>query len=211
MSLSKKNQLQQKKRKKIWEIEKSHPYKTIFFLGSMAFTLVIVFLLFSFWFFDHHFETHPDMILPKGLTLSMLILMAIAFIASKGNPMIEKENYRGLSFTFRIILFLASLYLLISFSAWQIFLGEFASIKVYPGKTFLFLIATMHFMQFLVGMGMTLYSYYKLGKNSIDPVKILVFFTNKYELTSMEISFIGWYWIASTGLAIFLFMLYMLN
>jgi cytochrome c oxidase subunit III len=211
MSLSKKNQLQEKKGKKIWEIEKSHPYKTLFFLGSMAFTLIILFLLFSFWFFDHHFETHPKLLFPKGLTLSILILMAIAFAASKGNPLIEKENYRGLSSIFRIILFLASLYLVISLGAWRIFLGGLDTVKVYPGKAFLFLIATMHFLQFIVGMGMALFGYFKLSKNSQDPVKILVYFTNKYELTSLEISFLGWYWITGTGLMIFLFMFYMLN
>ena len=69
----------------------------------------------------------------------------------------------------------------------------------------------MHFFLLLVTVGLTLVSYYKLGSNATDPVKKLVFFTNKFELTFLEVSFLGWYWVSSSGLAIFLFLLFMLN
>ncbi len=211
MSLSKKKQLGEQQRKKVWGIEKTHPYKTLFFLGSMAISLAILFLLFSFWFFDRNFQALESMILPKGLIISVLILMGIAFVSSQGSNHIEKENLRALSFSFRLILFLACLYLVVSLDAWRNLVGNFEDLQASPGKTFLLLIAGIHFFQFLMGIAMTLYSYYKLGVNSQDPIKKLVFVTNKFELTILEISFYGWYWIASTGLIIFLVLLYLLN
>ncbi len=211
MSLSKKNKLQEKIGKKVWTMEKSHPYKTLFFLGYLSTMLVILFSLFSFWFFDRQFQEMPDMILPKGLTISVFILMAIAFVCSKAQTLMEKESTRGLSFSFQLIMFLTSIYIVVSLSAWRELLGEFQSFSNSPGKTFLLLIASMHFFLLLVTVGLTLVSYYKLGSNAMDPVKKLVFFTNKFELTFLEVSFLGWYWVSASGLAIFLFLLFMLN
>ncbi len=211
MSLSKKNQLREQKRKKVWGVEQTHPYKTIFFLGSMALTLAVLFLLFSLWFFDRTIESFESMILPKGLTISILVLLVVSFTASKGSQFLESEKLRSLSFIFRSILLLATIYLVVSLGAWSNLIGDFSALQSSPGMTFLVLIASLHFVQFLIAMGLTLYGYYKLGKNSTDPVKTLVFITNKFELTILEISFFGWYWVTGTGLVIFLAMLYLLN
>jgi cytochrome c oxidase subunit III len=186
--------------------ERAAPYKAFLFYALLGSGLLFLSLSLMFIIWNSQ-QTSPTSIqFPKSFVISTLALLFSSYTLS------ISRNYQLQDQASRMLLSLtASLFLAAVFMAFQIHAilsiieqGFYVNMEI--SLVFLYIITGFHFLHIILGSIFLFYLNLKSFDIWRDPVKSLIYFSNKFEGLRFELCCTYWYF--STGLWLFLFLVF---
>ena len=186
--------------------ERSAPYKAFLFYALLGSGLLFLSLSIMFIIWNSQLLTSSNLQFPKSFVISTLALLFSSYTLSisRNYHLQDQAQSMLLSLTASILLALA----FIGFQVHAILsiLDQGLYVNIDVSLLFLYIITGFHFLHIIVG---TIYLFY-LNLKSFDiwkdPVKSLIYFSNKFEGLRFELFCSYWYF--STGLWLFLFLVF---
>ncbi len=186
--------------------ERSAPHKAFLFYALLGSGLLFLSLSIMFIIWNSQLITSSNVQFPKSFVISTLALLFSSYTLSisRNYHLQDQAQSMLLSMTASILLALA----FIGFQVHAIFsiLEQGLYVNINVSLLFLYMITGFHFLHIIVG---TIYLFYiNLKSFDIwkDPVKSLIYFSNKFEGLRFELFCSYWYF--STGLWLFLFLVF---
>ena len=186
--------------------ERSAPHKAFLFYALLGSGLLFLSLSIMFIIWNSQLITSSNVQFPKSFVISTLALLFSSYTLSisRNYHLQDQAQSMLLSMTASILLALA----FIGFQVHAIFsiLEQGLYVNINVSLLFLYMITGFHFLHIIVG---TIYLFY-INLKSLDiwkdPVKSLIYFSNKFEGLRFELFCSYWYF--STGLWLFLFLVF---
>ncbi len=186
--------------------ERSAPHKAFLFYALLGSGLLFLSLSIMFIIWNSQLITSSNVQFPKSFVISTLALLFSSYTLSisRNYHLQDQAQSMLLSMTASILLALA----FIGFQVHAIFsiLEQGLYVNINVSLLFFYMITGFHFLHIIVG---TIYLFY-INLKSLDiwkdPVKSLIYFSNKFEGLRFELFCSYWYF--STGLWLFLFLVF---
>lgn len=186
--------------------ERSAPHKAFLFYALLGSGLLFLSLSIMFIIWNSQLITFSNVQFPKSFVISTLALLFSSYTLSisRNYHLQDQAQSMLLSMTASILLALA----FIGFQVHAIFsiLEQGLYVNINVSLLFFYMITGFHFLHIIVG---TIYLFY-INLKSLDiwkdPVKSLIYFSNKFEGLRFELFCSYWYF--STGLWLFLFLVF---
>jgi len=190
-------------------MEKFHPYKTLLFFGLVGSTILFLTMAFIYIITVNRIGSPENFQLPKAFSLSTILMLLSSFSISGAVKAYKNDAMKELKIALSVTLVIGVLFCLSQ--AWglknMIDTGFFISSNV--GVAYLYVITGMHFLHVAGGMIYLLIISYSVYNNSGDMVKSLLFFTDEYQLTRLQLATIYWHFV--DALWIFLFFMFLFS
>lgn len=143
---------------------------------------------------------------PKIFTISTIILLVSSHTLSKAATAFEKDHSNGLLTALSVTFALSIIFTVLQINGMIDLFGDGILLKN-SGSIFLFGLMAFHGLHAIGGIIYLFYLSLKAFDNWQDPVKSLIYFSNKYELNSIQLLSIYWYF--SNLIWVLLFMLFL--
>jgi cytochrome c oxidase subunit III len=189
-------------------MEKFHPYKTLLFFGLVGSTVLFLSMAFIYVVTINNANTLPPFQLPKVFSVSTVFLLLSSFSISGAVKAFQNDEMSKLKWSLLTTLVLGTLFC--AGQAWglrkMIDTGFFVSGNI--EVSYLYVITGMHFLHVAGGMIYLLVISIKVFSNSNDMVKSLLFFTDDYQLTRLQLSTIYWHFVDALWVMLFFMFLF---
>lgn len=189
------------------EKERTHPYRTMLFFGMVGSCLLFLSMAIMFIIWNSHNPVIENFRLPREFTLSTLLLMVSAYTLTLVKKYYTEDNDRGILFSLTGTMILSGLFSIFQLLGWKTMIEQ----GFYPDKeigiTFVYGITAVHFIHAAGGMIYMFYLWLKSFDIWNDPVRSLLYFSNKYE--GVRIELFSSYWQVVNGLWIFIFLTFL--
>jgi len=190
------------------QIEKLHPYKTFLFFALLGSS--IVFMTITFLYLrevSSTLATRPAS-LPKPFFVSSLILLFSSFTASRIRPAFQQDSFSSYFVYTGLTLAMGLLFIACQLLGWNALVGEGGLLGPDNRYSFFYVISGMHFLHVVGGVVFLLVLFIHGYLQSRDPVKSLLFFSNTYFLTRIELAAIFWHFVDFLWIGLFLIFLF---
>jgi len=207
MSEENRNIKQTKARSTFNRIEKIHPHKMILYLFIMGSSIIFTFMLVAY-SFNMPNNSLYQFTFPKVFIMSIIIMLLSGFSLSHMLYALEKEQLTRLRNYMLLAFILGLSFAIFQYIGWQQLKhqGLFLAGKAAP--TYLYIITGMHLVHFISAMIMLSIYMIDVYRFEKDPVKILIFVTNPYEKTKLEILNTYWQFLGVLWVILFFYLLY---
>ena len=189
-------------------IEKFHPYKTFLFFGLLGST--VVFMSITFLYLTSLSKSLPleNFKLPKPFFLSSVLLLFSSFTISKSVNAFKTDAFKNLLLSLGITLLLGLAFSVSQVFGWKKLLDSGFMLQTHSRVSYLYVISGIHFLHVFIGLifllSLLIPAYFK----SKDPVKALLYFSNEYQQTKIELAVIFWHFVDFLWLGLFLIFLF---
>lgn len=205
--MSKKNTIQKDKKLSLDTIERIHPYKMLLFLGALGSFLIFTFLLIAFSVLHKHTDGQVFN-LPKSFLISTFLILSASFTAFRAEQSLKSENTKNLLKYLGLTIVLSALFLSFQCYSWIEMYNRGLFFDGHPSSSFMYVLTGLHMLHLLIGFAFLIYSFAVIGRKTKDNVQELVFFSNPYEKTRLEVLFLFWHYMAGIWLLIFLYLFF---
>lgn len=186
--------------------ERSAPYKAFLFYALLGSGLLFLALSIMFIIWNSHQITSTSVQFPKSFVISTLALLFSSYTLSISRNYHLQDHAQNMMLAMTASLLLAMVFIAFQVHAIISVLDQGLFVNIDVSLLFLYIITGFHFLHIMVG---TIYLFY-LNLKSFDiwkdPVKSLIYFSNKFEGLRFELFCSFWYF--STGLWLFLFLVF---
>ena len=205
--MGKKNTIQKNKKLSFNNIEKVHPFKMLLFLGVLGSFLIFSFLLISFSVL-HKRADAQIFEFPKTFLISTFLIIFSSFLAFRSEQYLKSENSPNLLKYLGFTIISSSLFLIFQCYSWFEMYNRGLFFNGHPSASFMYVLSGLHMLHLLVGFGFLIYSFATIGTKTKDEVTSLVFYTNPFEKTRLEVIFLYWHYMAFIWFLIFLYLFF---
>lgn len=188
-------------------IEKVHPYKMLLFLAALGSFLIFAFLLISFSVLHKHTEGQ-EFALPKSFLLSTFVIVIASFFSFRAEQFLKQEKAQDLVKYIGLTIVSSAFFLVIQCYSWIEMYHAGMFFDGHPSSSFMYVLTGLHLLHLLIGIGFLIYSFAVIGRKTKDNIQELIFFTNPYEKTRLEVLFLYWHYMAAIWLLIFLYLFF---
>ena len=189
------------------EKERTHPYRTMLFFGMVGSCLLFLSLAIMFIIWTTHNPTVERFRFPREFTLSTLIMMLSSYALTLVKKYHADDNDRGLLLSMTAAMALAGLFSIFQLLGWKSIMEQGFGFDSDIGISFIYGISAIHFLHVGGGMIYMFYLWLKAFDIWNDPVRSLLYFSNKYE--GVRIELFNSYWHVIDGLWIFIFLTFL--
>ncbi len=198
-------------RKKLMDfsrIEKFHPYKTFLFFGLLGST--VVFMSITFLYLVSLSKTLPleNFKLPKPFFLSTLLLLFSSFSVGKTVKAFKEDSIKNLLISLCITLALGLAFAVSQVIGWKKLFDSGFLFQTHARVSYLYVISGIHFLHVFLGLIFLITLTVSASLKSKDSVKALLYFSNEYQLTKLELMVIFWHFVDFLWLGLFLIFLF---
>jgi cytochrome c oxidase subunit 3 len=145
--------------------------------------------------------------LPKIFTVSTIILLVSSHVLSKASTAFEKDHSNGLLTALSVTFALIIVFTVLQVNG-MIDLFDDGILMKNSGSIFLFGLMAFHGLHVVGGIIYLFYLSLKAFDNWQDPVKSLIYFSNKYELNRIQLLSIYWYFANVIWVLLFIIFLF---
>ncbi|MFW5760611.1 MAG: cytochrome c oxidase subunit 3 [Cyclobacteriaceae bacterium] len=209
MSEENRNIKQTKTSSTLNRIEKIHPHKMILYLFILGSSIIFIFMLVAY-FFNMPDNSLYQFTFPKVFIISLIIMLLSSFSLSHMSYAVEKEQLTRLRNYMLIAFILGLSFAIFQYIGWQQLKNQDLFLAGKAAPTYLYLITGMHLVHFTSAMIMLSIYMIDVYRFEKDPVKILIFVTNPYEQTKLEILNTYWQYLNILWMILFFYFLYIL-
>jgi cytochrome c oxidase subunit 3 len=169
--------------------------KTFLFYGLVGSSMLFLALtlLYTIWIsrntVDHNFT------LPKIFTVSTVVILLSSFSLSLANKAFKEDDTTTLLSSLATTFTLSIVFCGLQFAGWIDMIEAGLNFNSHNGVAFLYIISGLHFLHVVGGIIYLFYLNLKAFDIWNDPIKSLVFFSNKYELTRIQLFSSYWHFI----------------
>jgi cytochrome c oxidase subunit III len=208
VSANKKTQDDQSRLSGFRRMEKFHPYKTLLFFGLVGSTVLFLTMTFIYVVTVSRIGNPENFQLPKAFSVSTVFLLLSSFSIAGSVRAFKNDAMNDLKLSLFTTIVLGTLFCISQVWGLKNMMdtGFFLSSNV--GVIYLYVIAGMHFLHVAGGMIYLLVIFYRVSVNSSDMVKSLMFFTDDYQLTRLQLSTIYWHFIDALWILLFFMFLF---
>ncbi len=206
--MSPKTTSQKKRLMDFSRIEKFHPYKTFLFFGLLGST--VVFMSVTFLYLAGLSKTIPleNFKLPRPFFLSTLFLLFSSFSISKAVNAFREDASKKLLQSLAITLGLGLAFAVSQVLGWKKLFDMGFLFQTNTKVSYLYVISGIHFLHIFTGLIFLSLTTFSVFFKSKDPVKSLLYFSNEYEQTKLELVVIFWHFIDFLWMGLFLVFLF---
>lgn len=189
-------------------VEKLHPYKTFLFFALLGST--IIFLSLSFLYSLRLTEVNgiESFHMPRAFIVSTILLLLSSMAISKVIDAYNGDSFSSIANTLGVTIFLGTVFIISQIIGWKYMFDSGYLINGESGVSFIYLISGLHLMHVISGIGFLIYLLTGIQKKSNDIVKSLLFFTDKYQKTKLELAVIYWHFVDILWVGLFLMFLF---
>ncbi|NNC85036.1 MAG: cytochrome C oxidase subunit III [Bacteroidia bacterium] len=189
-------------------VEKLHPYKTFLFFALLGSTIIFLALAFLYSLKIVEISGIENFQMPRAFIVSTILLLLSSMSISKVVDNYNSDSFSAIKNTLGVTLFLAVLFTISQVIGWKVMFDAGYFINGQTGISFIYLISGLHLMHVICGIGFIIYLLTGVQKNSNDIVKSLLFFTDNYQKTKLELATIYWHFVDILWLGLFLMFLF---
>lgn len=179
----------------------------LLFLGALGSFLIFTFLLIAFSVLHKHADGQVFE-LPKSFLLSTITIVVASFMAFRAEQALKKESSKELIKFIGFTIVASAFFLALQSYSWIEMYNRGLFFDGHPSSSFMYVLTGLHMLHLLTGFAFLIYSYSSIGSKTTDHVDELVFFTNPYEKTRLEVLFLYWHYMAGIWLLIFLYLFF---
>ncbi|MFI5220203.1 MAG: cytochrome c oxidase subunit 3 [Bacteroidia bacterium] len=203
-----KTQSDKKKLVDFSRIEKFHPYKTFLFFALLGST--VVFMAVTFLFILSLSRTVPleNFNLPKPFFLSTLLLLFSSYSVSKTLKAFNKDLPRNLLLYLGMTLLSGLVFASLQLVSWKMLFDSGFMLASHTRISYLYLISGIHFLHVLLGLVFLSTIFVTVFRRSGDAVKSLLYFSDQFQKTKIELAVIFWHFVDFLWLGLFLIFLF---
>ncbi|MCC6383570.1 MAG: hypothetical protein LC117_05890 [Bacteroidia bacterium] len=188
--------------------EKSHPYKISLLLILAASTLLFLCITILYLATLTNVTIPADFKLPHSFSLGIILLLTSSFSLHRLKSAFKNDNYSLMKWLFTFILFSGLSFLMCQFSGWKQLIAIRSDLSFGMLLSFVFLLSGIHFLYTLSGLIYFLVLFLRARSHQEDPVKRLIYFSNKNQLIHLELASDYWFFINLSWVSIFIILLF---
>jgi cytochrome c oxidase subunit III len=189
-------------------MEKFHPFKTLLFLGLVGST--VLFFSMAFLYFDtiSRAGTPENFRLPKAFSVSTVFILLSSFSIAGAVSAYKNDDFKKLKLALMATLTFGLVFCISQAFGLKKMIDSGFFISTNLGVTYLYVITGMHFLHLAGGMLCLLAICYRVYSSSGDFVKSLLFFTDDYQLTRLQLTVIYWHFVDALWILLFFMFLF---
>lgn len=190
------------------EKERTHPTRTLLFFSLVGSSLLFLSMVIMFIIWMTHNTPTENFKLPKEFTVSTIILLISSYLVTIVRRQYKADNDRGLLLSLTGVLICSFFFSLLQLSGWKNMLDQGFLPNKDIGTGLVYAISGFHFLHLGAGMVYLFYLWLKSFDIWNDPVRSLLYFSNKYEGVRLELFSNYWHYVDGLWLFIFLSFLF---
>jgi cytochrome c oxidase subunit III len=191
-------------------LERVHPYKSFLFFSLVGSSILFLSLIFLYiiWMTQNPAVNHFR--LPKAFIVSTLALLISSYTVTLAQQAFRNDDNKKLLLSFTLTLGFTLLFAAMQVIGWTELYERGLFIDGPAGVAFLYIISGLHFLH--LGAGLLWQFYLSIRAFDVwnDPVKSLVYFSNKFEGTRIDLFATFWHYLDILWLCLFLTFLFTL-
>ncbi len=192
------------------KVERYHPYKTLLFFGLVGSAIMFLGIVLFYAVKLTATGSIPGFTLPRSFVVSTIVLLFSSYSLTHTVQAFRQDNIKKLTASLTVTLFLCLVFLGLQVAGWYSLYRSGIFLNSHTGAAFLYVITGLHFLHMLTGL-VYLFScmkpvYVAYG----DMVKSLLYFSNRYQHTKIELLNIYWHYVDFSWLALFMMFLFTL-
>jgi cytochrome c oxidase subunit 3 len=190
------------------QIEKLHPYKTFLFFVLLGSTVVFMTITFLYLADLSRHAPLQGIKLPRAFFLSTLLLVFSSYTASRIRPAFRSDSFRGYFLYTGLTLGLGLLFAGSQVGGWKSLLDQGLALDLHNHFSFFYVISGVHLLHAAAGVLLLAVLLGHGYRQSKDPVRALLFFSNRYYQTRIELVAVFWHFVDFLWLGLFIVFLF---
>jgi len=179
-------------------------------LGLLLMGVTALFLGFSFAYVYTRVQAGLDPIrLPVLFIINTLILLSSSFVLVRSMHYYRSDQTEKYKKSLGLTLLLTLLFLASQIVAWKQLLSQGILINHSNMASYLYIISGVHFAHVILGIPFLALFYYKAVKQMVEPVSVLVYFTDPVKRRHLKMLTLYWHFL--DGLWIYLVLFFLVN
>jgi len=189
-------------------VERFHPYKTFMFFGLVGSAILFLALMLLYVIRVSSIPETAEVRLPNAFFVSTIVMLFSSYGLSKTQRAFHNDNMRELSYALTATLVFALIFCTLQAIGWyQLYKAGFF-INSKSGIGFLYMITGLHMVHVIAGVIFLVSCLLPVYNGSGDMVKALIFFSDRYQQTKIELLNIYWHYVDFLWLCLFLMFLF---
>lgn len=188
--------------------ERVYPYKTFLFFALTASTILFLSLVFMFVIWLTHNSPIEHFNMPKPFILSTIVLLFTSYVITLARNAFKNDNSKQLILSFTASLGLTMLFTCLQILGWKDLYDQGFFVNGEIGISLIYIITGLHFLHVLCGLLWQFYLSLRAYDVWNDPVKSLLYFSNKFEGARIDLFGTFWHFVDGIWLCLFLTFLF---
>ena len=210
MSTNRKTSQQKSKSAGFERIEKLHPYKTFMFFGLVGSTILFLSMAFLYFITVSRTIQPVGFQLPKSFVVSTVLLLISSFTLSDVTNAFRNDSFKRMKLSLSVTLVLGLLFCVSQITGWLQMAEAGFFVQSNVGVAYLYVITGMHFIHVAGGIIYLSILTVNTFSHSSNVARSLLFLTDNYQLTRLQLITIFWHFVDVLWLLLFFMFLYSL-
>lgn len=185
------------------KLKKSH----LLLLFAMVTIAVLFLTLLMAYSFSKPQWTWQQFSFPKVFLISTLVLVASSFSLHKSIAYFRQDEALKFSKSIKYTLWLGLAFVILQVVGWFKLTQQGIYLAGKPDGSYLYIISALHAIHLIAGVLILSYIFFKTKAILTDPVKKLLFFSDKAELNFLQLSATYWHFVDILWIVLLLFFL----
>lgn len=188
--------------------DRPHPYKTYLFFAIAGSSILFLALSCVYIIWLTHNPPEITVELPKPFIISTILLLISSYTISQTHKAFLDDNNKNLLISLSLTLFLGIAFAVFQVWGWLKLIEAGFFINGDAAISFVYILSGMHLLHLSGGLLYLLFLTFKAFDNWNDPVRNLVYFTNRFELIRLDLITAYWHFMDVLWLVLFLTFLF---
>ena len=191
-------------------LERIYPYKTFLFFALTGSTILFLSLVLMFIIWLTHNSPVEHFNMPKPFILSTIVLLISSYVITLAKNAFINDDSKQLILSFTASLGLSMLFTCLQFLGWRDLYDQGFFITGEIGISLVYIITGLHFLHVMCGLLWQFYLSLRAYDVWNDPVKSLLYFSNRFEGSRIDLFSTFWHFVNGLWLCLFLTFLFAL-
>lgn len=189
--------------KNLSKLKKSH---LLVLFAMVGITILFLTLLVAYSFSKPQW-TWEQFSFPKVFLMSTFVLAASSFTANRSITYFKQDAASKFLKSIKYTLWLGLTFVFLQALGWFKLTQQGIYLAGKPDGSYLYIISALHALHLIVGVLILAYIFFKTKELNADPVKKLMYFSDKNELNFLQLSTVYWHFVDILWVVLLLFFL----
>lgn len=190
--------------------DRPHPYKTYLFFAITGSSILFLALSCVYIIWLTHNPPEASITIPKPFIVSTILLLISSYSVSQTHKAFLEDNNQRLLIQLALTLLLGISFVVFQIWGWIDLVDAGFFLDGEAAVSFVYILSGIHLLHVAGGLLYLLFLNLKVFDNWNDPVKRLLYFTNRFELIRLDLIAAYWHFVDVLWLVLFLTFLFTL-
>lgn len=180
-------------------VKRIHPHALMMYVGMGG--SLLIFVLFVMMYLRHPVE--QPLMIPPQLRYSTMVMVCLSLVLWRAMRHFDSEQIRILALKLLLAAVLAILFAILQYQAYAVWNANLI-LRQATWYSYLMLIAVLHGIHLVVGIGILLYVLPGIIRASMDHVKAVIFTTDPFHQNNLRMLVQYWHFLDAIWIGVFL-------